>query len=499
MMNCDVVYVRGESDYPPFPYEPSESFPELMKVYSNDQHTQNGIYNSVFSSVRRILEGLGLDSENIGTERWNPFSSFVSHGDIVLLKPNWVRDYNELRSAGIDCLLTHTSVIRPLIDYAAKALEYDGTIVIADAPLQSCDFQKLRSVTRIDELINFLQPRYPNIRFIVEDWRLTIMDRQRFVGFATRNRLNQGDESRCKVVDLASRSFLTDIDDYSRQFRVTCYDPSLMLPHHTGGHHKYLVTKRIFEADLIINIPVLKTHIKAGVTGALKNLVGINGHKEYLPHHCKGGYENGGDNFYSASEFKSSVEELDEWYWKDPNRFFPIIRALLTKTIGLGRRLSGAFSGDDIFGGGWSGNDTLWRTIIDLNHILYFYDPVSDTLSDLPVRHVITIVDSVIAGQGEGPLSPTPNPIGMIYGGFNPAAVEMLSLKIIGYNTARIKSVSAALYDVRSKFNTSLRGEARFFDVTKDSPRQVPLSEIPSHNFKLPKHWKRCGINPNTN
>ena len=496
-MNSDVAYTLGESIYPPFPYDPSESIPELIRVKCPDRYNLNCGYNGIYSSVRRILAGLGLDSENIGTERWNPFSSFVSQGDMVLLKPNWVRDYNVIPSAGIECLLTHTSVIRPLIDYVAKALDYDGTIVIADASLQSCDFKKLRQVTRIDKLIKFLQPRYPDIRFIVEDWRLTVMDRQRFVGKGAGLRLNQGDESRCQVVDLGKKSFLTDIEDYAEQFRVTCYDPSLMLPHHTGGHHKYLVTKRIFEADLIINIPVLKTHIKAGVTGALKNLVGINGHKEYLPHHCKGGYENGGDNFYSGSSFKSSVEEMDEWYWKDPNRFSPVIRALLSKTLGLGWKLSGMLSTDEITGGGWSGNDTLWRTIIDLNHILYFYDPVTDSLNDLPVRPVITIVDAVIAGQGEGPLSPTPKPIGMLYGGFNPAAVEMLSLKLIGYNTARIKSVSAALYDVRSKFNIGLRGPARFLDVTHDSPRQVPLSEVPSSNFKLPKHWKRCGITNN--
>lgn len=472
-------------------------FLNSSKLNFADKHNPGCISNEVYSSVRRILAGLGLDSANIGTERWNPFAGFVSRSDMVLLKPNWVMDYNTNHSAGTDSLLTHTSVIRPLIDYAAKALEYDGTIVIADAPLQSCDFKQLRQVTRIDELINFLQPRYPNIRFIIEDWRLTVMDRQRFVGRAAGLRSNQGDESRCHVVDLGDRSFLTDIEDYAEQFRVTCYEPSLMLPHHTGGHHKYLVTKRIFEANLIINIPVLKTHIKAGITGALKNLVGINGYKEYLPHHCKGGYETGGDNFYSGSSFKSSVEEMDEWYWKNPNRFSPVIRALLSKTLGLGWKLSGMLSYDKITGGGWSGNDTLWRTIIDLNHILYFYDPATDSLNDLPVRPVITIVDAVIAGQGEGPLSPTPKPIGMLYGGFNPAAVEMLSLKIIGYNTARIKSVSAALYDVRSKFNISLRGEARFLDVTQDSPRQVPLSEVPSYNFKLPKQWKRCGIIPN--
>jgi len=33
----------------------------------------------------------------------------------------------------------------------------------------------------------------------------------------------------------------------------------------------------------------LKLHRKAGITCALKNLIGINGNKEYLPHHRLGG------------------------------------------------------------------------------------------------------------------------------------------------------------------------------------------------------------------
>ena len=99
-MNSDVAYTLGESIYPPFPYDPSESIPELIRVKCPDRYNLNCGYNGIYSSVRRILAGLGLDSENIGTERWNPFSSFVSQGDMVLLKPNWVRDYNVILSSG---------------------------------------------------------------------------------------------------------------------------------------------------------------------------------------------------------------------------------------------------------------------------------------------------------------------------------------------------------------------------------------------------------------
>ena len=106
-MNCDVAYSIGEIEYPSFPYNPPESFPELIMFNSGEEPITSAIYNGVYTSVRRILNGLGLDSENIGTERWNPFSSFVSQGDMVLLKPNWVRDYNVILSSGVDCIRFH--------------------------------------------------------------------------------------------------------------------------------------------------------------------------------------------------------------------------------------------------------------------------------------------------------------------------------------------------------------------------------------------------------
>ena len=70
---------------------------------------------------------------------------------------------------------------------------------------------------------------------------------------------------------------------------------------HAPGRHQYLVAREVIEADVIVNLPKLKTHKKAGVTCALKNLIGINGNKEYLPHHRVGGAERGGDCYPAAS------------------------------------------------------------------------------------------------------------------------------------------------------------------------------------------------------
>ena len=61
------------------------------------------------------------------------------------------------------------------------------------------------------------------------------------------------------------------------------------------------------EADVFINIPKLKTHKKVGLTCALKNLVGINANKNWLPHHTEGTTDRGGDQF-PASNRKARLE-----------------------------------------------------------------------------------------------------------------------------------------------------------------------------------------------
>lgn len=50
-------------------------------------------------------------------------------------------------------------------------------------------------------------------------------------------------------------------------------------------------------ADVFINLPKMKVHKKTGVTLSLKNLVGINADKNWLPHYSGGSPRNGGDQF----------------------------------------------------------------------------------------------------------------------------------------------------------------------------------------------------------
>jgi hypothetical protein len=121
-------------------------------------------------ALRNLLRNAALDEERCGTPEWNPFSSLITPGQRVLVKPNWVRDWNG-SGQGLNCLVTHPSVIEAILEYVLKARP--GTVVIADAPVQGCDFEALMAACRIDEML----ARFAgvSVRPEVRDFRRTIL------------------------------------------------------------------------------------------------------------------------------------------------------------------------------------------------------------------------------------------------------------------------------------------------------------------------------------
>jgi hypothetical protein len=242
------------------------------------------------------------------------------------------------------------------------------------------------------------------------------------------------------LFDLGRESLLEPITDEREAFRVTCYDPRLMARTHAPGRHQYLVARDVIESDVVINLPKLKTHKKAGLTCALKNLIGINGNKEYLPHHRLGGTLRGGDCYPGSSSVKRALEYAHDR--QNTTVSVAMSRFWHGLTLPLNRMLHR--KGDQLgIEGSWSGNDTIWRTCLDLNRIL-LYGRSDATLSGEPVRRVIHVVDSVVAGQGDGPLSPQPLPLGLVFAGENAAAVDLVGALLLGYDPERIPIIREA-------------------------------------------------------
>ena len=469
--------------YPTFPYDPPHQFPELPLLPRTDPT------NQVYSAVRDTLADLGLDRDNFGTPKWNPFRDYVQPGQHALIKPNWVLHANRQGTDEFESLVTHTSVMRPIIDYLIVALKGRGSITIADAPLQNCDFTILLQRTRIADLIKTYRRAIGGIRFLILDLRKTLLkDRDgRPVGPHKQDR-QSGDPLGYTMINVGRDSLLAEIEHRHRRFRVANYDHTMMHAHHNSTQHEYLIANSVLTSDFIVNVPKLKCHIKAGITGALKNLVGINGNKEYLPHHTNGHPGVGGDQYPTYSRLFPLANRVYDSYWRLGCRRGQLHRAFQSRVVRLLLGASRVLEDSYTFDGGWSGNDTIPRTTLDLNHALYFFDTQAGRLSQDPVRNLLHIVDGIVAGQGYGPLSPTPFAAGLVIGGWNPLLVDICGAHLIGLDHSRVALLRYALQHRMSRLcpDRFKPGELSVID----GGYCRPIASIRSLDFRLPRGWE---------
>lgn len=268
------------------------------------------------------------------------------------------------------------------------------------------------------------------------------------------------------LYNLGRESLLEPLTDEKHSFRVTSYDPRLMAKTHSPANHQYLVAREVIKADVVINLPKLKTHKKAGITCALKNLVGINGNKEYLPHHRIGGTSNGGDCYPGHDFVKRSLESVLDWQ----NMTTSLAKGRMLAAIGTQLERVMRLKGDEIgVEGSWSGNETVARMTIDLNRIL-LYGKTDGTLSESVQRRVLHVVDAVIAGQGNGPLTPDELPLGLILAGENASAVDWVGAHLLGYNARKIPLLNLAFTNFR-------------WQIASFKPEEIKLLGDWSRNF----------------
>ncbi len=421
----------GARGYPAAPYSPSIAYPEYAAP------DVSPVPNPVYDGVRELFMQLGLDKAHQKTSRWNPLGEIVCPGDRVLIKPNLVRHYHPL---GLDRLsiVTHASVLRAICDYALLAAGPRGRLVIADAPLQSCDFAEVVELSGTGRLIDYYRGR--GIEIGLRDLRLlrAVIEKSSLYGKVLVQTENGGDPLGYRHIDLGRSSAHGGNAADSARYRVTCYDPSRMARYHGDGKHEYVVANTLLEANVVLNVPKLKTHQKAGLTAALKNFIGINGHKDCLPHHTKGTPESGGDEYHRDSW----VKRTDSWLL-DAKEQTSSLAARKAAAVAH-RVLEGVHRRDGYWAGSWYGNETIARTTIDLNRIVR-YANADGVMASQPQRTVFTVVDGVIAGDEDGPLAPSPRPAGLLMGGIDPVAVDIAAARLMGFGYRSIPTIRLAL------------------------------------------------------
>ena len=235
------------------------------------------------------------------------------------------------------------------------------------------------------------------------------------------------------LFDLGRASLFEPVTSHAPQFRVTMYPPEALELAHGRGTHRYLIAREVLDADVVINLPKLKTHKKACITGALKNMVGMNGHKSYLPHHRKGAASAGGDCYGRGGRWKALAEDLLDRVNRAEGGRSRWWAHLAAAAAHFDRLLGG----DGDVEGSWFGNDTVWRTVLDLQAILHF-GRADSTLARQPQRKVLTITDAIVAGEGEGPLAPTPLPLGVLTMSVSTAAADWVHAYLMGLDPRKI-------------------------------------------------------------
>ena len=419
------------------PYHPHARWPE----YPFDETSLSAEPNPGYEGVRQALRLLELDAERFGAPEWNPLGGIVRPGDTVVLKPNFVREFRDSDPDHANCVVTHGSVIRAVSDYVHIALGGRGRIIIADASHNDADFDAISVIAGLERMRSFYRDA---AGFDLEYYDLRPERAHKIDGVIVGHSPLSGDPEGYVKVDLGDGSAFAEVQHLCHLIYGSEYDRREIVSHHTDGRHEYLISGTVLKADVVVSIPKLKTHKKVGITVNMKNMVGINGNKNWLPHHREGTPDAGGDQFPHGG-VKQKLERSAVAGFK---RLFPLLgplrRLIAAPVKGLGKRVFGETNVDTIRSGNWHGNDTTWRTCIDLNRILLYAD-AQGTLQPKPTRRFFSIVDGIVAGEGNGPLDPTPKEVGVVIAGSNPVAVDLACARIMGFDWEKLPMLSRAL------------------------------------------------------
>lgn len=475
MMNDSKVaiqFVDRKSYHDTMPFDPPVKYPEYEGSSIDPQ-------NHVYEGVRNLLYTLGLDRANFNTKQWNPFGELIKPGMTVFIKANTVTHEHD-EGKDIFSVIVHASVLRPILDYVCKALKHEGRIIVGDSQLYYCDFDKAMKISQIGALLAWYAGT-TRVPFECYDLRINKAYRTWLYGRWGRAKVEQ-DPRGYRFVDLADKSAFTGIDP--KKLRIEIASNKNMEKHHSNGKHEYLFPKSFLESDVVISIPKLKTHRRTAVTLALKNFMGLPAWKDSLPHFMVGSPEEGGDQYPHPSIRKSIGTYLHDQVQTSPYIPVKAVCAATKKVLWESHRII-PFK-DDIYAAMWYGNDTLWRTLQDLNKAAIYADK-EGKLCDAPQRKLFVVIDGIIAGEKDGPLAPDPVAAGVLLAGSNAVTIDAVGATLMGFDFNKIPLIKKIL-DGRNGSHPLYAGTQDDI-VVLDGGKEYALNELAKHhNLRFEPH-----------
>lgn len=203
--------------------------------------------------------------------------------------------------------------------------------------------------------------------------------------------LNKSSRETTPLVDLGNISELRTVE------RVW-YDAHGEVMQEGGdpGVGRYRIAPSVLEADVVICVPKAKVHCSGGVTLAMKNMLGI------IP---------AWDGPHEQAELKDCAHTSD------------VDRAEGTRGMYLD-------------------NDTIWRSMADLNRILLYSD-ARGVLHPERQRRYLAIVDGIVAAE-ESQYHPRPYPLNTVVIGADPVTADAVTARCMGFDPRLLKSVTKA-------------------------------------------------------
>jgi uncharacterized protein (DUF362 family) len=476
--NTVAVEFFGTKDYPrEVPFNPPVKYPE----YEGNELDPN---NKIYDHVRQMLFKSGLDKENFNKPNWNPFKDIVKPGMHVFLKPNTVRHYH-MDGKEVFSIIIHASVMRPILDYVLKALNGSGRIVIGDSQVLFGRFKEAYSISQIDKMLDWVREKNPKVPIECFDLRIVQGVRTYMYGKWGREKIEQ-DPRGYSWVNVADKSAFKDIDP--KKLRIVYCNHKVMYKHHSNGKHEYLIPNSFLQADVVIGIAKFKTHRRTAVTLAQKNYFGIPALKDTMPHFITGSPSEGGDQYINPSLRKRMALKLNDNIHSNPFIPMKFIFATLKKILWNTHYII-PFK-DDVYEAMWYGNDTLWRTLQDVNRIV-FYSDKNGKLQDTPQRNHFHIVDGIIGGEKAGPVNCDPVYPGIMMAGFNALAIDTVGATLMGFDYKKIPLINNSLKTANSLLPL-IYGSVNDIKVL-DGDKEFDLKSYEKHrnlNFEPHPNWK---------
>jgi uncharacterized protein (DUF362 family) len=92
---------------------------------------------------------------------------------------------------------------------------------------------------------------------------------------------------------------------------------------------------------------------------------------------------------------------------------------------------------------------------------------------------VVHVADAIVAGQGDGPLSPQPLPLGLLFAGNNAPCVDWFGALLLGYDPSLLPIVREAFGDFRWPIATAKPEEITLLGEWGTGKTDRVMKELP--------------------